>query len=101
NVLRYLTFSQLSAVEHVRSLATYSVADFMGLDATARRNLELTTSMGEGGRSRSLLSVIDTSCTPMGGRLLRKWMERPLLDPARISRRLDAVEELASAARLR
>ena len=101
NVLRYLSFSQLAALEHVRSLSTYSISDFMGLDATARRNLELTTSMGEGGRSRSLLSVIDTTCTPMGGRLLRKWLEQPLLDPERISRRLDAVEELAGAALLR
>jgi DNA mismatch repair protein MutS len=101
SVLRYLTFSQLAALEHVRGLSTYSVSDFMGLDATARRNLELTTSLGEGGRSRSLLSVIDATCTPMGGRLLRKWLERPLLDVERINRRLDAVEELAGAALLR
>src|SRR5438105_1109287 len=101
NVLRYLSFSQLAALEHVRSLSTYSISDFMGLDATARRNLELTTSMGEGGRSRSLLAVIDVSCTPMGGRLLRKWLERPLLDPVPINRRLDAVEELAAGALLR
>jgi DNA mismatch repair protein MutS len=101
HVLRYLQFSQLAALEHVRSLATYSVADFMGLDATARRNLELTTSLGEGGRSRSLLSVIDATCTPMGGRLLRRWLERPLLEVGAINRRLDAVEELAGAALLR
>jgi DNA mismatch repair protein MutS len=101
SVLRYLSFSQLSALEHVRSLATYSTTDFMGLDATARRNLELTASMSEGGRSRSLLSVLDTTCTPMGGRLLRKWLEQPLLDPDRINRRLDSVEELAGAALVR
>jgi len=100
-VLRYLTLSQLAALEHIRSLATYSTSDFMGLDGTARRNLELTSSMGEGGRSRSLLSVIDATCTPMGGRLLRKWVEQPLLDVDRINRRLDAVEELAGAALLR
>jgi DNA mismatch repair protein MutS len=101
NVLRYLTFSQLSALEHVRSLSTYSISDFMGLDATARRNLELTTSLSEGGRSRSLLSIIDSTCTPMGGRLMRKWLEQPLLEVERINRRLDAVEELAGAALLR
>jgi DNA mismatch repair protein MutS len=101
SVLRYLTFSQLATLEHVRGLSTYSVSDFMGLDATARRNLELTTSLGEGGRSRSLLSAIDTTCTPMGGRLLRKWLERPLLDVGQINRRLDAVEELAGSALLR
>jgi DNA mismatch repair protein MutS len=100
-ILRYLTLSQLAALEHIRSLSTYSSSDFMGLDATARRNLELTSSMGEGGRSRSLLSVIDATCTPMGGRLLRKWLEQPLLDVERINRRLDAVEELAGAALLR
>jgi len=57
--------------------------------------------MWDGGRSRTLLSVIDATCTAMGGRLLRKWLEQPLLDPVRINERLDAVEELTESALLR
>jgi DNA mismatch repair protein MutS len=100
-ILGYLKLTQIDAVAHIRSLATYSTAGFMGLDATARRNLELTQAMWDGGRSRSLLSVIDTSCTAMGGRLLRKWLEQPLLDVTRINERLDAVGELLGDALLR
>src|SRR5438445_1888251 len=73
----------------------------MVLDAAARRNLELTTSLADGGRSRTLLGVLDYTLTPMGGRMLRRWLEEPLLDPAAINHRLDAVEELARGEILR
>jgi DNA mismatch repair protein MutS len=100
-VLCYLQETKLPAVEHIRSMATYTTAGFMALDATARRNLELVQSMWEGGRSRTLLSILDATCTAMGGRLLRRWLERPLLDVPAINARLDAVEELCRSALLR
>jgi DNA mismatch repair protein MutS len=65
------------------------------LDATARRNLELTRRLADGGAGEgTLLGVLDSTLTPMGARLLREWIERPLLDPRAIQQRLDAVDEL-------
>lgn len=92
-VLSYLKETHMAALEHIRRLSTYSLSQFMILDASARRNLELTqTILGE--YQGSLLSVIDMTITPMGSRLLRRWLLQPLLDVAQINRRLDAVEEL-------
>src|SRR5579871_5735411 len=93
-VLRYLQDTQVNALPHIRTLSTYSAREYMVLDAPARRHLELTVSMSEGGRSRTLLGVLDETLTPMGGRLLRRWLEEPLLEPRRIARRHEVVEEL-------
>lgn len=100
-VLNYLKETQGNALAHITSLSTYSTAGFVMLDRVARRNLELTSSLGDGGRAGTLLGVLDATLTPMGGRLLRRRIEEPLLDPAEIQRRLDAVEELARAEILR
>jgi DNA mismatch repair protein MutS len=100
-VLEYLKETQTGALAHITTLSTYSTREFMVLDASARRNLELTTSLAEGGRSRTLIGVLDETLTPMGGRLLRRWLEEPLLDVARIEARLDAVEELRGDEMLR
>ncbi|HLJ57016.1 MAG TPA: DNA mismatch repair protein MutS [Chthonomonadaceae bacterium] len=93
-VLRYLSETQVNALPHIRSLSTYSARDFMVLDGPARRHLELTASLGEGGRQRTLLGALDQTRTPMGGRLLRRWLEEPLLDAGRITRRHEAVAAL-------
>jgi DNA mismatch repair protein MutS len=93
-VLRYLQETQVNALPHIQSLSAYSAHEYMMLDSPARRHLELTTAMGEGGRQRTLLGVLDATVTPMGGRLLRRWLEEPLLDVGRIRLRHDAVEEL-------
>jgi DNA mismatch repair protein MutS len=69
-VLEYLKHRHIDAAQHIRSMTTYSTAEYMCLDPTARRNLELTQSMWEGGRARTLLAVLDSTCTAMGGRLL-------------------------------
>lgn len=94
-ILRYLQQTQVNALPHIRSLSVYSAREFMMLDGPARRHLELTTAMGEGGKQRTLLGAMDETLTPMGGRLLRRWLEEPLLDVGRITRRLDVVDELA------
>lgn len=92
-ILKYLENTQPAAVQHIRSLATYSTAGFMVLDAAARRNLELTQSMFDAVRSKSLLQIVDRTVTPVGARLLRRWLDQPLLDVDAINTRLEAVEE--------
>jgi DNA mismatch repair protein MutS len=72
----------------------YSPSDFVTLDAATRRNLELTASFQADGKSpRSLFGVLDQTVTAMGARLLRRWIQQPLLDLAQMHARLDAVEE--------
>ncbi len=93
-VLDYLKRTNANALQSISSLSTYSTSGFMVLDAAARRNLELTHSMSQETRGASLLSIIDKTRTAMGGRLLRKWLDQPLLDVDKINARLDAVEEL-------
>jgi DNA mismatch repair protein MutS len=100
-LLGYLQLRHIDTLQHVRSLGTYSTTDYMGLDRTARRNLEITQALGDGGRARSLLSILDATRTPMGSRLMRRWLEQPLLDPERIRNRHDAVEPLSAHALLR
>lgn len=95
-IVKYLERTQPSALNHLRSLGVYSIERFMMLDAPTRRNLELTEAIYGGGRSKSLLQVLDQTITPMGGRLLRKWLDRPLLDVDEINARLDAVDEFYS-----
>ena len=90
----YLKETQKQEVEHILSLHTYTVSDFMVLDADTQRNLELTRSIRDGSSKGTLLDVIDETTTPMGGRGLRQWLLKPLRQPDQINARLEAVEEL-------
>ncbi|MCD8036069.1 MAG: DNA mismatch repair protein MutS [Clostridiales bacterium] len=94
-LMDYLYETQKNNLEHISKITIYSTNDFMLLDANTRRNLELTETMREKNRKGSLLWVIDRTKTAMGARLLRKWVEQPLINSADINKRLDAVEELA------
>lgn len=94
SVIAYLQRTQLSALEHLKSLSTYSVGEFMLLDNATRRNLELVQSLRDNSVYGTLLWVLDETVTPMGGRLLRRWILQPLLNVERINERLDAVEAL-------
>ena len=85
---------QKASIAHVRTLEFYVSGRFLELDLTARRNLELTETMRSGEKRGSLLWVLDKTKTAMGSRMLRSWLEKPLLSPKRIERRLAAVEEL-------
>ncbi len=93
-LLDYLYETQKNDLEHISKIRIYSTNDFMLLDANTRRNLELTETMREKNRKGSLLWVIDRTRTAMGARLLRKWVEQPLITAPDINKRLDAVEEL-------
>lgn len=92
--LYYLQESQISDLAHLRDLKTYHPESSVGLDAVTRRNLELTRTLRDGGTQGSLLGVLDRTVTPMGARLLRRWIQQPLLDLRQINDRLDVVEEL-------
>ncbi len=92
--LRYLEDTQKTELRHVNRITTYFLSRFMILDANAQRNLELVRSR-RGDRKGTLLETLNFTQTPMGGRLLVQWIQQPLLEPAEIGRRLDAVEELA------
>lgn len=97
----YLHRTQRTGVERIASVQLYNGAQYMKLDLSARRNLELIETMRSKEKRGSLLWVLDKTHTPMGKRLIRTWMEQPLLSPAAISRRLNAVEELTGDAVLR
>jgi len=91
-LLQYLQETQQGNIAQIAGLRTYSISEYMLLDEATRRNLELTESIRGGTVQGSLLGVLDATLTPMGGRLLRKWLNQPLLDVAAINARLDAVE---------
>ncbi len=94
-LLTTLKTVQRFGLGNVRTFDHYVSGRFMDLDPAARRNLELTETLRGKERRGSLLGVLDRTKTAMGCRLLRSWLEKPLLDPKRIGKRLDAVEELA------
>ena len=85
---------QKNDLAHIRGLEYYTTGKFMELDLDARRNLELTETMRAKDKKGSLLWVLDKTHTAMGGRLLRSWLEKPLLDVVEIGRRHAAVAEL-------
>ncbi len=93
-LLATLLDTQKNDLAHIRDLQYYTAGRFMELDLTARRNLELTETLRGKEKRGSLLWVLDKTKTAMGGRLLRSWLEKPLLDPAEIVRRQSAVAEL-------
>ena len=93
-VLRYLKENRLEALPHLSGLTTYHASQFMVIDATTRRNLELERTAREGARHGTLLWLLDKTRTAMGGRLIAQWLRQPLLDVAGINRRLEAVENL-------
>ncbi|HEX2985914.1 MAG TPA: DNA mismatch repair protein MutS [Caproiciproducens sp.] len=100
-LLSYLKRTQRTGLERMTDIDLYTGAQFMHLDLNARRNLELLETMRTKEKKGSLLWVLDKTRTAMGKRLIRSWIEQPLLSPAQISRRLNAVEELTQDSILR
>ena len=92
-ILAYAESVQLP-LNHVASLTTYDVDDFMRLDAATRRSLELTANMFDGGRRLTLLEVLDQTVTRMGARMLRRWIDQPLLEANAIRARQESIERL-------
>ncbi len=100
-LLRYLYDTQKTDLSYIRELDCYTEGRFMELDLTTRRNLELVETLRSKEKKGSLLWVLDKTKTAMGGRMLRSWIERPLLGVAAIDRRLSAVETLVKDTMLR
>ena len=96
-LLETLKFVQKNELAHIRQLQYYSTGKFMELDLDARRNLELTETLRSKEKKGTLLWVLDKTQTSMGSRMIRSWLEKPLLDINEINRRQSAVEELFGA----
>ena len=100
-LLGYLEDTQKCSLDHINAIDCYSGGRYMEIDYSARRSLELTENMRTNEKRGSLLWALDKTRTPMGGRLLRQWVERPLLSPVDIGRRLSAVQELSDSSVVR
>lgn len=94
SLLHYVKENQKAALIHIRKLYAFENTGYMMLDSATKRNLELTSTLQEGGSEGTLLSILDETCTAMGARELRKWVMRPLKKLPEIRKRLNAVETL-------
>ncbi|MGN8962204.1 DNA mismatch repair protein MutS [Bariatricus sp. HCP28S3_D3] len=97
-LLKYLEETQKNSLSHLSRLTTYTTGNYMVLDSSTRRNLELVETLREKQKRGSLLWVLDKTKTAMGARTLRKNVEQPLIDKASIKKRQDAIEELKNNA---
>src|SRR3990170_145835 len=93
-ILYYIKDTQKVETLPISGIKRYSLDDYLFIDDSARRNLELASNLQNGGKKGSLLGLMDETATSMGGRKLRSWLNYPLMDVDRINERLDAVTEL-------
>ena len=100
-LLEYLNETQMTSLEHINTIKIYNLSKYMSLDINARRNLEITEKMRDKTKKGTLLWVLDRTSTSMGGRLLRRWLNDPLLDVNEINERLNSVKELKDNMMLR
>ncbi len=96
-LLEYAADTQKAALPHITGLSPYRCDDCLRIDEATRRSLELTRTLRDGSRAGSLLDVLDETKSPMGARRLTDWLAEPLTDDAKITARLDAVEDLHDA----
>ena len=99
--MNYLAYVQKTELENIREIDFYGSSSFMRLDASALRNLEIVETMRNREKRGTLLWVLDKTRTSMGKRMLRSWLEQPLMNIPRITRRHAAVEEMVNSASLR
>ena len=100
-LLSYIHQTVMTDLKHMSKLTRIEISDRLILDPTALKNLEITRSLKDGSKKDTLFDVLDFTRTAMGTRMLRRWLESPLLDVIAIERRLDAVEELTKNFSLR
>ena len=93
-LVQYIEDAQKTSLDHINKITIYNLSKYMALDINARRNLEITEKMRDKSKKGTLLWVLDKTSTSMGGRLLRRWLNDPLVDVDEINRRLNAVKEL-------
>jgi len=100
-MLTYLKDTQKNRLAHLKSLSRYNITEWMLMDVATQRNLELVTSLRDGGREGTLLSVMDRSYTPMGARFMRSAITRPLVSVEAIMLRQNAVREFVENQEIR
>ncbi len=100
-LFRYLQDTQKNDLKYIRKIKLYNTTHYMSLDTSARRNLEITEKLRDKSKKGTLLWVLDKTSTSMGGRLLRRWLNDPLIDVEKINERLEAVKELKEDIMLR
>lgn len=100
-VLQYLQETQRGNLGHLRRIVPFDVGSVMILDPATKRNLEITSSMSGGSTDGTLVSVLDKTVTPMGARMLKRWVNQPLRSKDAIDERLDAVDSLVDKQRMR
>ena len=93
-LIQYIEQTQMTSLDHLNKIVVYQISKYMSLDINARRNLEITEKMRDKSKKGTLLWVLDKTSTSMGGRLLRRWLNDPLIDTMEINKRLDSVKEL-------
>lgn len=93
-LIEYLEMTAGGSVGHITGIRTYSESDYVSIDDSTRKNLELVQNMRDGGSSYTLFEVLNQTRTAMGARLLRNWIHHPLTDAALIERRLSEVDAL-------
>ncbi|MCY6356664.1 DNA mismatch repair protein MutS [Clostridium sp. ZS2-4] len=93
-LLNYIMETQKRVLTHIDTIEYYDIIDYLSIDINSRKNLELTETLREKTKKGSLLWVIDKTNTAMGGRLLRKWLEQPLIQKKLIDNRLNSIEEI-------
>lgn len=91
-LLQYLQDTLCLSIQHIQEVRPYSTSQFLSLDRTTQRNLELTHSLQDGSRKHTLLAILDRTCTPMGARLIRHWIKQPLLSVKEIYKRQEGVQ---------
>jgi len=100
-ILNYLKETQKGNLAHLNKISLYNPSDYMLLDFSTKRNLEITFSIQDGNREGTLLSILDNTDTAMGGRMLKKWVSAPLRKLEPIKQRQESVEDLVNAKTLR
>ena len=93
-LLAYIEQTQMTTLDHLNKITIYQISKYMSLDINARRNLEITEKMRDKSKKGTLLWVLDKTSTSMGGRMLRRWLNDPLIDTLEINNRLNAVKIL-------
>ncbi len=101
SLVEYIEETQKTSLDHINKITIYNLSKYMSLDINARRNLEITEKMRDKSKKGTLLWVLDKTATSMGGRLLRRWLNDPLVDVLEINKRLNAVKELKDNIMLR
>lgn len=100
-ILSYIQETQKGNLAHINKITHYDVGDYIMLDNSTKRNLEIVSSLSEGGREGTLVSILDRTETAMGARLLKNWITRPLKKLDQVNKRLECVEEFFEKKTLR